>query len=157
MTDAVLEMAKELVAEQIRARQVPPAEALSLLERTHATLLSLQRLESGEAPLAAAAPAATKNWKQSIKKHTIECLDCGKTFRQLSARHLRMHDLTPAAYRAKHGIPKTQPLASRESSAQRRALTQQIRPWERAQAKRTADKAPAKAPARRRGRPAAKA
>ncbi|ETX00553.1 MAG: hypothetical protein ETSY2_38870, partial [Candidatus Entotheonella gemina] len=69
-------------------------------------------------------------------KHAVTCLECGNTFRQLSSRHLRMHDLDSRSYRRKYGIPNSQPLSSRSATARRRELAQQIRPWEQAASKR---------------------
>ncbi|WP_089941453.1 MucR family transcriptional regulator [Candidatus Entotheonella palauensis] len=71
-------------------------------------------------------------------------LECGDTFRQLSTRHLRIHDLNPRSYRAKYGIPRTQPLSSRTATARRRELARQIRLWEQAASGRRAAKAAAK-------------
>ncbi len=80
------------------------------------------------------------DWKSSIHKHTVTCLECGVAFRQLSARHLRTHDLNPRSYRVKYGMPGTQTLSAREVTARRRELAQQIRPWEQAASKRAATK-----------------
>ncbi len=147
MSDSLMAMAKELVAELIRTQHLSSDEALVELQRTHETLLQLQRLEAGgEAAPPVAQPAApAKDWRASIKKHTVVCLECGSTFRQLSARHLRLHDLDPRSYRQKHGIPSTQPLSSRETTARRRKQAQSIRPWEaRTPARRKAAKKVAK-------------
>ncbi len=71
-------------------------------------------------------------------------MECGDTFKQLSARHLRIHDLDPRSYRTKYGIPPTQSLSSRDATARRRAVAQQVRPWEGAALKRSAEQAGAK-------------
>ncbi len=149
MTEPLLAMAKELVTELIRAKQLSSDDYLSVLQSTHNTLQQLEQRETGgaAAPAAVSLAASGKNWRQSIHRRSIECLECGATFRQLSSRHLRLHNLTPEAYRSKYGIPSTQPLSSREATARRRELASQIRPWEQAAAKRTA----AKAQVRRKG------
>ena len=134
MSQTLLEMAKELVTEQIRAHQLSPEDAKTLLMNTHATLLSMHQVEApGSVAVDLKTPSeiVRGDWKRSIAKHTITCLECGSSFRQLSARHLRLHDLDPNAYRAKYGIPSTQALSSREATARRRELAQQIRPWVR--------------------------
>ena len=140
MSKTLLEMAKDLVAEQIRAHHLSPEDAKSLLMSTHATLLSLHQREAPGVPTAGlevGGEAARVDWKRSITKHTVTCLECGSSFRQLSLRHLRVHNLDPNSYRAKYGIPSTQPLSSRDATARRRELAQQIRPWEQAALKRT--------------------
>jgi predicted transcriptional regulator len=71
-------------------------------------------------------------WKQRRTKHTVVCLACGASFKQLSRHHLQIHHLDQRAYRAKYGIPRTQPLTAKVVSAQRKQLVQQSRPWEKA-------------------------
>ncbi len=142
MSQTLLEMAKDLVAEQIRVHHLSPSDATSLLLSTHATLRSLNQVET---PLTPKSPksdggVAPGNWKRSISKHTVTCLECGGTFRQLSVCHLRVHDLDPRSYRLKYGIPSTQALSSHEATARRREVAQQIRPWEAAASKRAASK-----------------
>ncbi len=144
MSQALLEMAKELVTELIHRHHLAPDEATSLLHRTHATLMSLQRDETEKSDVSAlqSAHAMPTNWKSSIGKRDVTCLECGAKFRQLSLRHLRKHDLNPRSYRLKYGIPLNQPLSAREATARRRELAQQVRPWELARAKRLASNEP---------------
>ena len=144
------EMAKELVEEEIRAKQITGDEMHELLSSTFAALQHLHRQEPRtQASAAAVLPQAPEetpvDWRKSITKHAITCLECGHSFRQLSSRHLRMHDLDAKSYRLKYGIPSSQHLSSRQATARRQELAQQIRPWERAAASRAAAKQPAKA------------
>lgn len=141
MSQTLLEMAKDLVAEQIRVHRLSPEDAKSLLLSTHATLLSLHQREApgfATTGLETGREATRVDWRRSITKHAVTCLECGNAFRQLSLRHLRVHNLDPHSYRTKYGIPSTQPLSSRDATARRRELAQQIRPWEQAALKRTA-------------------
>jgi predicted transcriptional regulator len=152
MSQTLIEMVKDLVIEQIRVHHLSPDDAKTLLLSTHATLLSMHHVET---PLSGASPdvkvdLANGDWKRSITKHAITCLECGNTFRQLSSRHLRVHDLDSNSYRRKHGIPSTQPLSSREATARRRELAQQIKPWEQAASKRAGAKVETKTSAKRR-------
>lgn len=147
MPQTLLEMAKELVAEQIRVYHISPDDAQDLLRSTHTTLLSLHQMETSDS-----APTRSQThgevtlvpWQSSITKHAVICLECGNSFRQLSTRHLRIHDLDARSYRRKYGIPSTQPLSSRNATARRRELVRQIRPWEQAASKRAAGKGPIK-------------
>lgn len=138
MSQTLIEMAKELVTELIHVHHLTPSDATSLLHCTHQTLLRLQQDETAkpEATPAQPARAASTNWKSSIGKRTVTCLECGAKFRQLSLRHLRKHDLNPRSYRMKYGIPSSQSLSARDATARRRELAQQVRPWELARAKR---------------------
>lgn len=155
MSQTLIEMAKDLVAEQIRVNQLSPDDANTLLLSLHNTLIRMQQTEASNAvPInpqanregASSGERASKqeHWQRSITKHAITCLECGNTFRQLSIRHLRHHDLNPRSYRAKYGIPRSQALSARQVTARRREIARTIRPWELAQSKRETSNTPAK-------------
>jgi predicted transcriptional regulator len=132
---SVLAMAKDLVLAQIRVGHLPPDAMQTLLQDTYAHLMALKAHEEGRSLSTIderAVVAAPVNWKKSITKHTVACLECGASFKQLSIRHLKEHDLDPQSYRAKYGIPRRQPLAAKAVTAQRQQLVQQSRPWEKA-------------------------
>ena len=138
MAQPLTEMAKELTLALIEKNLLPPEDMQQQLAKTHASLLELKAHEDEmlggragrEAPIANT--PAPQSWKKSIKKHSVECLICGQTFKQLSARHLHQHDLNPRTYRQQFGIPRTQPLSAKETTAMRRQIVQNIRPWEKA-------------------------
>jgi predicted transcriptional regulator len=144
MPQTILEMAKDLVMAQIQAGALPPDEMHRELQRTYTSLLDLkvkEDLGDSATPLSArgeeafpegeTTPAAS-NWKKSIKKYTIECLVCGAAFKQLSVRHLKEHGLDARSYRVRFGIPRTQPLSAKDTTAMRKKIVQQSRPWEKA-------------------------
>ena len=136
MSSLIMKMATDLVVAQTHARQLTPDEARELLQSTHATLIALQSQEEMFDALGAPVAAGQANWRSSIQRRVITCLECGAMFKQLSARHLRSHDLDPPSYRAKYGIPRMQALSTRAITAHRRELAQRIRPWEQAHAHR---------------------
>lgn len=133
MSSLVIKMATDLVVAQTHAQQLTPDEVRELLLSTHATLLALQSRETvdaSESPGPLSTSAARTDWRSSILRHAITCMECGATFKQLSARHLRTHGLDPRSYRDKYGIPRTQALSARAITAHRRQLAHRIRPWE---------------------------
>jgi len=144
MPQTILEMAKDLVMAQIQAGALPPDEMHRELQRTYGSLSDLKVKEdlgeSGaahtargeEAPAEGEAAPVTSNWKKSVKKYTIECLVCGAAFKQLSVRHLKEHGLDARSYRVRFGIPRTQPLSAKDTTAMRKKIVQQSRPWEKA-------------------------
>jgi predicted transcriptional regulator len=155
MPQTLLEMTKELVLAQIQIKQVAPEALNGVLHSTYETLRSLQSSESaggngnGEGAGETLHGLAPVDWKSSITRHSIRCLECGETFKQLSLRHLRIHDLDPRSYRTKYNIPRSQSLSARDVTARRRELAQQIRPWELAPSKQAAaSKGTAKAKAK---------
>jgi predicted transcriptional regulator len=131
MAQTVLEMTKDLIMVEIAAYKLAPESMRHALQNTHANLVALKIREEGRASDTATTPEHL-DWKQSIARYAVTCLECGVTFKQLSTRHLRGHGLDARAYRAKYRIPRTQPLAARETTAQRRRIVQRIRPWEKA-------------------------
>jgi predicted transcriptional regulator len=136
MSQSVLEMAKDLVHAQIQAGSLSPENLNEVLRSTYESLVALRAAESGDSASAHADPVhdtaiAPINWKKSITKHAVTCLECGASFKQLSSRHLKLHDLDSRSYRTKYGIPPTQSLAARATTALRQQIVQQSRPWEK--------------------------
>jgi predicted transcriptional regulator len=145
MAQSILEMAKDLVMAQIQAGGLPPEDMHRELQKTYASLVELKaKEESGDTSMAFSSRSEDEhafdgetapsppNWKKSIKKYTIECLMCGAAFKQLSVRHLKEHGLDARSYRLKFGIPRTQPLSAKDTTAMRKKIVQQSRPWEKA-------------------------
>ena len=132
MPQSVLEMAKDLVMAQIQTKSVPPEEMHKALQQTYTSLMALKANEETGVTSTIQAPETAPNWKQSITKHTVTCLECGATFKQLSVRHLKDHDLDARSYRVKYGIPRTQPLSAKDTTAMRKKIVQASRPWEKA-------------------------
>ena len=110
---SVLAMAKELVLAQIRAGHLSLDAMHTLLQETYAHLMALKAHEEGsslETMDERAVVPAPVPWKKSITKHAVTCLECGTSFKQLSRRHLKLHDLDLRAYRARFGEPARKPL-----------------------------------------------
>ncbi|PON15377.1 hypothetical protein C2W62_24145 [Candidatus Entotheonella serta] len=134
------QMAKDLVMQHIAVGQLMPEQMPETLKSTFETLQQLQQSEMGPGETAAETGASESqvlaDWQKSINKHSVRCLECGETFKQLSSRHLRIHDLDAKSYRQKHSIPSTQSLSAKAATARRREIAQQLRPWEQAAANR---------------------
>ena len=133
MAQSVIEMAKDLVVVQIHAGHVPPEDMQMALQRTYARLAELQTREaSGVLRVPTEDAHEQVHWKKSLTKHAVTCLECGASFTQLSVRHLKHHDLNARSYRVKYGIPRTQPLSAKDTTALRKSIVQKSRPWEKA-------------------------
>jgi predicted transcriptional regulator len=129
MAETILEMAIELIQAQIQAGQLSPGDMQNALESMHQSLMELKAREAtGASPVETSPPP---DWRKSISRHLVTCLECGRSFRQLSLRHLRQHDLNPRSYRVKYGIPRTQSLSAKATTARRREIAQTIQPWKR--------------------------
>ena len=128
-------MAKDLVLAQIHVHRLAPEDMHAALQDTYSSLLALHAREASNGIVAAEAPEtppAPSNWRKSITKHTVTCLACGASFKQLSVRHLRDHGLDARSYRVKYGMPPRQPLSARAVTALRKQIVQRSRPWEKA-------------------------
>src|SRR5712691_6898947 len=135
MSQTLLEMAKDLVLAQIETHRLSPEEMHQALQHTHTSLLALKAQEDAHGSVAIATPETLSkpvHWRKSITKHTVTCLECGASFKQLSGRHLREHGLDGRSYRAKYGILRTQPLAAKAITSRRKEIVQRSRPWEKA-------------------------
>jgi predicted transcriptional regulator len=135
MPQTALEIAKELTLILVEAGRLSSEDIHDTLRKTHATLLILKAQEEtgtiSPVPMSET-PRARVAWRKSITKVAITCLECGQTFRQLIRRHLMTHGLHGQSYRIKYGIPHTQPLAARETTARRKQIAHERRPWENA-------------------------
>jgi predicted transcriptional regulator len=135
MSQTLLEMAKDLVMAQIAAPRLAPDDMHTVLQQTYASLQALKAQEDSDGIVPVATPETPSkpvNWRKSITKHTVTCLECGASFKQLSVRHLKEHGLDGKAYRIKYGIPRTQALAAKETTSRRKEIVQRSRPWEKA-------------------------
>jgi predicted transcriptional regulator len=135
MAQTLLEMAKDLVMAQIEAHRLSPEEMHQALQQTYASLQALKAHEDANGSVAVVTPQGSPepvNWRKSITKYTVICLECGASFKQLSVRHLKEHGLDGRSYREKYSIPRTQPLAAKEITTRRKEVVQRSRPWEKA-------------------------
>ena len=135
MSQTLLEMAKDLVMAQVEAHRLSPDDMHTALHQTYTTLMTLKAQEGSDGSVAVATPEAPSKpvrWRKSITKHTVMCLECRASFKQLSVRHLKEHGLDGKAYRIKYGMPRTQPLAAKEITSHRQEVVQRTRPWEKA-------------------------
>ncbi|MEA4855679.1 MucR family transcriptional regulator, partial [Solidesulfovibrio sp.] len=101
-----LQSALEIVKAQAGSRPMTEDEILSMIKSVAGGIAGLvggQALPVGED---AALPA--QDPKKAIKEASIVCLECGKSFKVITKKHLASHGLTAEEYRAKYGYKKTQ-------------------------------------------------
>ncbi len=82
MSASLVEMAKELVRELIQAGQLLPNDVQNALQSTYQSLMELKRQE--ETGFSTAATPGTVDWRKSITRNAVTCLECGQTFRHFS-------------------------------------------------------------------------
>src|SRR5215471_10244626 len=135
MSQTLFAMAKDLVLVQIQAHKLLPDDMHHALQQTYTTLMTLKAQEDAENIVPVTTPETPSqpvHWRKSITKHRMTCLECGASFKQLSKKHLKNHGLDKKAYRMKYGIPRTQALAAKKTTARRKEIVQKTRPWKKA-------------------------
>ena len=113
MTKSLVEMCTDIVSAQASHSQMSSEDIVESLRRVFRTLQEVQHLGGTAEP----EEGMSRDPGTSIQRNQVLCLECGKAFKLLSNRHLALHDLTPRAYKQKHGIRMTQALSARTLSS----------------------------------------
>ncbi|GAB6036161.1 MucR family transcriptional regulator [Fundidesulfovibrio butyratiphilus] len=129
-TSENMQAALEIVRAQASVRPMTAEEIVAMAKSIAQGIDGMKGQALDE--IAAAAPAMDP--KKAIRESSIVCLECGKTFKILTKKHLSTHGLTPDEYRAKYGYKKGQALAAKALARERRKKMQDMRLWERRKA-----------------------
>ena len=137
MEKKLLELAVEIVQAQASMSKMGGEEIEQALIRVYNALHRMRLaeeegtsilhtgMESKENGHSGASPVDPRS---SIQEDKVTCMECMAEFRQLTANHLRTHQLTPREYKKKWGFALKQPLAAkvltklRSRSAKKRGL-----------------------------------
>jgi predicted transcriptional regulator len=125
-TDAMKE-ALEIVKAQAGARPMTEEEITSLLGKVTASIQAVAAQKS--VPAEAAAPAMDPS--KAVKENSVLCMECGRSFKVITKKHLIHHGLTPEEYREKYGYIKGEPLAAKSLQRERRKRAKGLRLWEK--------------------------
>ncbi|MBO4301460.1 MAG: MucR family transcriptional regulator [Desulfovibrio sp.] len=127
--DDFLKQALELARAQASVRVMTEEEITAFVTRV---ANSLRAMASGEeATMESVAPVASEDVKKSVKEKSVTCLECGKSFKILTKRHLAQHGLTTEEYRAKYGMKKGTALVCKSLQRERRKKMAEMQLWER--------------------------
>ena len=124
-----LQSALEIVKAQASSRPMTEDEILSMIKSVAsgiAGIISGQPLPESEETV-----APVMDPKKALKEASITCLECGKSFKMITKRHLALHGLTPEGYRAKYGYKKSVALCAKSLVRERRAKMVGMKLWER--------------------------
>ena len=137
MSKKLLEIAAEIVQNQVSNNPMNSEEIVSSLKFVFSALQSMQKSEvdgtllegkGGEEGALGDKGQDKPDAKSSVQDDKIICLECGAEMRQLTAKHLGAHSLTPREYKQKYGFPLKQPLSAksltkaRSKAAKKRGL-----------------------------------
>lgn len=123
--DEHVKQALEIVKAQASFRTMSEEEISSMV-RSLSTVI--RQIMSGEPVASLAAPDASV---KQITEKAISCLECGKSFKLLTHRHLMSHGLTAEEYREKWGYAKDVPLVCKSLQRERRKKMKDMKLWEK--------------------------
>lgn len=127
--DDALKETLEIVKAQASVRTMSEEEMTSMILNVANKLKDFTKEESGQQQNKAQEPAVDP--KKSIREKSVICLECGKSFKVLTKRHLKIHDLTPEKYKEKWGYNKHTALVARSLAKQRRKKMQEMELWKK--------------------------
>jgi predicted transcriptional regulator len=124
-----LKEALEIVKAQASVRNMTEDEITSMVKKLTQGIKAIgegtaETIETEGAP-------STLDPKKAIREKSIFCMECGKSFKVLTKRHLAMHDLTPAEYKEKYDYKKGTSLIAKGLARDRRKKMQEMKLWER--------------------------
>jgi len=124
-----LQSALEIVKAQAGSRPMTEDDILSMLKSVASGIASMTSGQplpetDGKAP-------STMDPKKALKEKSVICLECGRSFKVLTKKHLATHGLTPEEYRSKYGYKKGTPLCAKALIRARRTKMQDMKLWER--------------------------
>ncbi|HCR13228.1 MucR family transcriptional regulator [Solidesulfovibrio sp.] len=119
--------ALEIVKAQASVRTMTDEEITSMVRRLAAGIRDI----SGDVLEGEAEQVVDMDPKKAVKEKSVTCLECGKSFKVITKKHLATHGLTPEEYKAKHGYKKTMPLVCKSLQRDRRKKMKDMRLWEK--------------------------
>ncbi len=121
-----LKQALGLVKAQASIRVMTEEEMLAMAKKLADGIYKLCASEDENTP-----EIQEINPKAAIKERSITCLECNKSFRVITKKHMQKHDLSLDEYRTKYGYKRNLPLVCKSLQRERRKKMQEMRLWER--------------------------
>jgi predicted transcriptional regulator len=69
--------------------------------------------------------------KKAIREKSVICLECGKSFKVLTKRHIGSHGMSAEEYKEKYGYKKNASLIAKGLARDRRKKMQEMKLWEK--------------------------
>lgn len=123
--DDHIKQALEIVKAQASFRTMTEEEISSMVRSLS---VAIRQLMSGEI---VSQPSTLDSAVRQISEKGVTCLECGKTFKLLTRRHLLSHGLTAEEYREKWGYAKDMPLVCKSLQRERRKKMKDMKLWEK--------------------------
>lgn len=126
--DDFLKEALDIVKAQASVRIMAEDEIISMVRRLST---DIKNVAEGEGSPEEPSADVQSDPRKSIKEKSITCLECGKTFKILTRKHLAGHSLDAAEYRKKWGLKKDTPLVCKGLQRERRKKMKDMKLWEK--------------------------
>lgn len=127
-----LKEALEIVKAQASVRDMTEEEITSMVKKLAEGIKSVSDgiMDIGGNGNGAPQESTTEP-KKAVRDKSIVCLECGRSFKTLTKRHLAKYGLTPDEYRDKWGYPHNMPLVCKSLQRERRKKMKEMRLWEK--------------------------
>lgn len=122
-----LKEALEIVKAQASVRTMTEEEITTMVRKLASGIKSIGESASAAEESVSGAIDPLK----AIKEKSITCVECGKSFKLLTKKHLASHGYTPEEYREHCGYKKGAPLVCKALQRERRKKMRAMRLWER--------------------------
>ncbi len=125
--ESYIKEALEIVKAQASVRNMTEEEITSMVRKLAEGIRNISEGEvsAGEGKELEGDP------KKSVKEKSVSCLECGKSFKIITKKHLATHGLTPEEYREKWGFKKGTPLVCKSLQRERRKKMKDMKLWEK--------------------------
>lgn len=126
--DDYLKEALEITKAQAGVRVMSEEEIASFIQKVS---VSIRTVAEDDGPVEMDSVEIVQEARRSVKEKSVTCLECGKSFKILTKRHLANHGMTTAEYREKWGFKKDAPLVCKALQRERRKKMKDMKLWEK--------------------------
>ena len=120
--DTLLTLTADIVAAHVSNNSVAVNDLPLLIQNVHSALSGI----SGSAAAPEEKPQPKVAVRSSVKPDYIVCLEDGKKQKMLKRHLMTNHNMTPAEYRERWGLPADYPMVAPNYAEQRRTLAKSI-------------------------------
>ncbi len=120
--------ALEIVKAQASVRTMTEEEIISMVYKLTEGIRSIGEIKQESAE---SAGESAIDPTKAIKEKSITCVECGRSFKLLTKKHLATHGLTSDEYRERCGYKKNMPLVCKNLQRERRKKMKDMKLWER--------------------------
>ena len=126
--DDYLKEALEITRAQAGVRVMSEEEIAAFIQKV---AQGIKAVAEGETPVELDSGEMAVEARKSVKEKSVTCLECGKSFKILTKRHLASHGMTSAENREKWGFKKDAPLVCKALQRERRKKMKDMKLWEK--------------------------